>query len=95
MAITTSPGYHLALWLLFFAVVFGWSWYFHLVQLRLAFALPRLTVVTFQRGPARVRVVTVQAGRYTAISQHTRAEGLRLVTMGVLRERTRFTYTTR
>ena len=89
MAITTSPAYQAALWLLFFVVVFGWSWYFHLVQLRVAFALPRFTVVTFQHGPARVRAMTVQAGRYTAISQHTRAAGLRLITYGWLREQTK------
>ena len=89
MAITTSPAYHLALWLLFFVVAFGWSWYFRLAQPRFAFALPHVSVITSRRGQTYTRVITLRAGHYSVIGKHTRAQGLHLITYGWLREQTK------
>lgn len=90
MTIATSPAYQATLWLLFAIVVFGWSWYFGLVQLhRLAFALPRISVTTFQQGQARARAITIHTGHYVAIGKSTRAAGLHLITYGWLREQTK------
>jgi len=81
--IATSPAYQAALWLLFAIVVFGWSWYFGLLQ------LPRISVITSRRGQTHTRAITIQAGHYSVIGKHTRAAGLHLVTYGWLREQTK------
>src|ERR1051326_3069022 len=58
MALTTSPAYQIALWILFLVVVAGWSKYFHVLHLaRQVIVLPSLSVVSVCHDPYRVRAL--------------------------------------